>query len=95
MNCRNLFAVLALVSMLVTPLAWGAQAPPRDQLGREVKLRIVVDKVMQPKAGWKCFARHYAKVNAAGGPTTATIPWFPNWTPSGREFLWPHQGRPC
>lgn len=53
MNCRNLFAVLALVSMLVTPLAWGAEAPPRDQLGREVKLRIVVDKVMQPKAGWK------------------------------------------
>lgn len=33
MNCRNLFAVLALVSMLVTPLAWGAEAPPRDQLG--------------------------------------------------------------
>ncbi|MEA3364402.1 MAG: hypothetical protein U9Q79_02070 [Candidatus Hydrogenedentes bacterium] len=53
MNCRKLLAVLALISILVTPLGWSAEAPPRDQLGREVKLRIVVDKVMQPKAGWK------------------------------------------
>jgi len=29
-----------------------APAPPRDELGRGVKLRILVDKVMQPEEGW-------------------------------------------
>ena len=29
-----------------------ADAPRRDQLGREVKLRILVDKVMTPTVGW-------------------------------------------
>jgi len=29
-----------------------ADAPPRDQLGREVKLRILVDKVMLPEEEW-------------------------------------------
>ena len=27
-------------------------APPREELGRSVKLRVLVDKVMQPTAGW-------------------------------------------
>ncbi|MFO7973199.1 MAG: hypothetical protein R6V12_01035 [Candidatus Hydrogenedentota bacterium] len=53
MDCRKLLTILALISILIMPLAWAAEAPPRDQLGREVKLRVLVDKVMQPKAGWK------------------------------------------
>jgi len=53
MKCQNLLAVLTLFSVFLAPLAKAADAPPRDQLGREVKLRIVVDKVMQPEADWK------------------------------------------
>ena len=52
MNRRTIF-LCAVLSALVAPLARGVEAPPRDQLGREVKLRIVVDKVMQPEAAWK------------------------------------------
>lgn len=53
MNCRKLAAVVMLLSILAAPLAWSAEAPPREQLGREVKLCILVDKVMQPEAKWK------------------------------------------
>lgn len=53
MNCRKLAAVVTLLSILAAPLAWSAEAPPREQLGREVKLCILVDKVMQPEAKWK------------------------------------------
>ncbi len=53
MNCRKLAAVVVLLSILAAPLASSAEAPPREQLGREVKLCILVDKVMQPEAKWK------------------------------------------
>ena len=53
MNCRKLAAVVVLLSILAAPLASSAEAPPREQLGREVKLCIVVDKDMQPEEKWK------------------------------------------
>jgi hypothetical protein len=40
---------LMFVSLAGTP----ARAAERDELGRSVKLTILVDKVMQPEAGWK------------------------------------------
>lgn len=44
--------LVALVIAMVPVVAVAAEQPPRDQLGREVKLRILVDKVMQPTRGW-------------------------------------------
>ena len=42
-----------LVTMVVATVAGCASAQlTRDQLGRDVKLKILVDKVMQPTAGW-------------------------------------------
>ena len=40
------------LALSICVVGCNAQAPTRDQLGREVKLRILVDKVMQPVAGW-------------------------------------------
>lgn len=52
MNRQFAFLITVLfVAVAVT--AQGGETPPREQLGREVKLRILVDKVMQPEAGWK------------------------------------------
>ena len=42
-------ATVIFVSLAGTP----ACAAERDELGRSVKLTILVDKVMQPEAGWK------------------------------------------
>ena len=43
--------VLAVVCACVS-CALAASAPVRQELGRQVKLRILVDKVMQPTEGW-------------------------------------------
>ncbi len=45
-------ALTVALAVAVCMTGANAQAPTRDQLGREVKLRILVDKVMQPVAGW-------------------------------------------
>ncbi|MCD6360034.1 MAG: hypothetical protein J7M38_04155 [Armatimonadetes bacterium] len=47
---RTTVAVLMVAFVCIRATA--AEAPPRDQLGHEVKLRILVDKVMQPTAKW-------------------------------------------
>lgn len=44
-------AVLAAVLAFAAG-CYAAKGPLRDDLGRTVKLRILVDKVMQPQAGW-------------------------------------------
>lgn len=51
---RLLLGITALVSLHCFTVALALADPPtRNQLGRDVKLRIVVDKVMQPEAKWK------------------------------------------
>lgn len=50
MNVRWLLAGIAL---MLTAGCTAAPLPPREKLGREIKLTILVDKVMQPEAGWK------------------------------------------
>ncbi|MFH1567666.1 MAG: hypothetical protein ABIL09_06655 [Gemmatimonadota bacterium] len=50
--------------LLVTGAA--AQRPPRADLGRGAKLRILVDKVMQPEAGWHTEEWMVAEAAAAG-----------------------------
>ena len=44
--------ILATIAFLANAHAGAEQAPRREDLGRRVKLRIVVDKVMQPTAKW-------------------------------------------
>ncbi|MGI5818937.1 MAG: hypothetical protein ACOX9R_12665 [Armatimonadota bacterium] len=46
---------LLTITLALGLLAIGcsAEPPTRDELGREVKLTILVDKVLQPVAGWK------------------------------------------
>ena len=48
MRCLALLALW----ILFPALARTAEVPARKELGRSVKLRILVDKVMQPTAGW-------------------------------------------
>lgn len=43
---------LALFLALLPTVLFAAELPARNELGRGVKLRILVDKVMQPTAGW-------------------------------------------
>lgn len=42
--------IIAVLSLCV--VACSADPPTRDQLGRDVKLKILVDKVLQPVANW-------------------------------------------
>lgn len=49
MTTRILTMAFALT---ICVMGCNAQPPARDQLGREVKLKILVDKVMQPVARW-------------------------------------------
>jgi hypothetical protein len=44
-------AFIAL-TVLGSTAAQAADRPPRAELGRSVKLSILVDKVMRPEAGW-------------------------------------------
>jgi hypothetical protein len=59
-------AVLTIVLLVVTALPGAAQRPPRSELGRSVKLRILVDKVMQPEADWHTEEWMVAEAAAAG-----------------------------
>jgi hypothetical protein len=43
---------VALVVAIIAPRATSAEAPDRTALGREVKYRVLVDKVMQPTRDW-------------------------------------------
>jgi hypothetical protein len=43
---------LTVLTLAASAAAQAAPAPPRDELGRSVKLAILVDKVMQPEEGW-------------------------------------------
>ncbi|MGD8239756.1 MAG: hypothetical protein PVH68_14445, partial [Armatimonadota bacterium] len=53
MKCRAVSAMAAVVGIVTAPMSpLRAQAVPRDELGRGVKLAILVDKVMQPQAEW-------------------------------------------
>lgn len=45
-------AALAVAGLAVAAAAAQAPRPPRSELGHSVKLTILVDKVMQPEAGW-------------------------------------------
>ena len=47
---RNMLTVVLLTTMLTA--AGCAAEVTRDRLGRDVKLKILVDKVMQPEANW-------------------------------------------
>jgi hypothetical protein len=44
--------LIAALALSICGISCNAQPPTRDQLGREVKLTILVDKVMQPVADW-------------------------------------------
>ncbi|MDA0335262.1 MAG: hypothetical protein O2782_08875 [bacterium] len=59
---------LALTAIFLLALAQPgeAQRPARSELGRSVKLRILVDKVMQPVADWHTEAWMVAEAAAAG-----------------------------
>lgn len=46
-------SVTALSLCLLCVLTQGAERPPLSDLGRGVKMRVLVDKVMQPTRGWK------------------------------------------
>ncbi|NUQ62632.1 MAG: hypothetical protein HUU20_09095 [Pirellulales bacterium] len=48
MHCCRPFVLWILFSAVAS----AADVPAREELGRSVKLRILVDKVMQPTAGW-------------------------------------------
>ncbi len=60
--CRALGLILLMC--LVAPAM--AERPPRAELGRSVKMRILVDKVMQPEADWHTEAWMVAEAAAAG-----------------------------
>ena len=51
MNRRLLLLTTCLI-FLARTLALAAEPDSRSELGRSAKLRILVDKVMQPEAGW-------------------------------------------
>ena len=46
------FPTVFATAILVATSSPAAEAPAREDLGRRVKLRILVDKAMQPQAGW-------------------------------------------
>ncbi len=53
MKTLTVVMLLAWGGMLIgNARCLGADAPSRETLGRQVKLRILVDKVMQPEEGW-------------------------------------------
>jgi hypothetical protein len=52
MNGRIAYLCLAL-ALLITAGCGATSLPPRDELGRSIKMTVLVDKVMQPEAGWK------------------------------------------
>jgi len=52
MKNTPLHCFLAVLTVALCAAVHAAPAPPRDQLGRSVKLAILVDKVMQPEEGW-------------------------------------------
>ncbi|MHB8996316.1 MAG: hypothetical protein ACYC63_13815 [Armatimonadota bacterium] len=43
---------LLFVLGLIAASAYAASLPPRDELGRSIKMTVLVDKVMQPEAKW-------------------------------------------
>jgi len=49
---RLLSGIIGIVIVLLPITCHCAEAPARDTLGRTEKLRILVDKVMQPTEGW-------------------------------------------
>ncbi len=53
MKNQHGFPLLALAALCAEAIcAFAASTPARQELGRQVKLRILVDKVMQPTEGW-------------------------------------------
>ncbi len=69
MNAHFSHSVLSLLALCLAGLgatgtAAQAQMPPRDELGRSVKMRILVDKVMQKHNGWA--AEEWMVAEAAG-----------------------------
>ncbi len=50
---RSLLTLLTLLGVLALSVACAAERPALKDLGRSVKMRILVDKVMQPVAKWK------------------------------------------
>ena len=66
---RILQAGWLLLGMTAAGVAAPAAGPTRAQLGREVKFRILVDKVMQPERGWtteEWMVRETARKSGAG-----------------------------
>lgn len=61
--CRLLVPALSLVALTA---CFAAERPALDDLGRTVKMRILVDKVMQPVAGWKTEEWMVKEAAAAG-----------------------------
>lgn len=55
---------ICLAAIVLAGSAARAQGTPRDELGRSVKMRIVVDKVMQKHTGWE--AEEWMVEEAAG-----------------------------
>ncbi|MBN2311410.1 MAG: hypothetical protein JXR94_20705 [Candidatus Hydrogenedentes bacterium] len=51
-GARLMLVAVVLAAAGAVEVAWGAEAIDRAELGRSVKLTILVDKVMQPEAGW-------------------------------------------
>ena len=57
---------LSLIAVGLLAIPSFAERPPRAELGKSVKLRILVDKVMQPEAGWHTEEWMVAEAAAAG-----------------------------
>lgn len=65
MSVLHRVLVLAIATVLLaSPVL--SEAPSRSELGRKVKLRILVDKVMQPEADWHTEAWMVAEAATAG-----------------------------
>lgn len=64
---RPYLPVLTLLALALSGLACAqSPRPTLQQLGREVKMRVLVDKVMQPVAGWKTEEWMVKEAAAAG-----------------------------
>ena len=69
MFANNWARLLASLTLAGAVLGWtGAAAArvPRAALGRDARLAILVDKVMQPEAGWRTEEWMVAEAAAAG-----------------------------
>lgn len=66
MSSRHLLSVSLLFAVLFAVGCQAAERPSIDDLGRKVKMKILVDKVMQPEAGWKTEEWMVKEAAAAG-----------------------------